>query len=472
MRTLKLTMAVVLLSIVAGLLTADNTICGVSADHGEHSTDPNNFCFQSQITITNNTASALVNKPVRVEIDTLDLIAAGQLNNQGWDFKPILGSISNSPNFMGQDINDSASGYWFLVDNLAAGESLTYSVLHGNTYQKFDNGFISNTYVNPLNVPHSSSIDLSGETSAEFDVIIDILDITARDNGIVDKLDGTSGYEIVLADVASVLNIRFTINDVNCDVAIANTGRQHWRWEYVAAAGVDVNVFRDGVNVGTCDTDETSIFGNSVDFNMANGLTDAVLNRVIISENVGIVGSYSFDVNDITETDDTSPTFAGTFLDATANNNDGTYSFSEDQTNISFAVNPPVINHLGNFPVVDTSNNRFDGIFAPGQITIQPTPSSDSIFKLIFSGTNDFSSSSGINPDAPRFAIAFGIGMLLMIPAVLFTRFIPLGLVLFISPVALGAASGWYNPIWAIIMVLALPIAWWGSTKALETSVS
>ena len=374
---------------------------------------------------------------------------------------------------MAQDINDNASGYWFNVDSLDAGESLIYRVFHGNIFQKIDNGVLLNGYSDPYTIPDSATIDLGGETQATFEIIFDTDSLTGRNETLWEK-EGASndGPSLLFVNNGGNLDFRARINNSNCDFTIPAIGRQHFRIEYLAAAGIDVSIFRNGSSVATCDTDEATILTNSTPVNIGNLLTDTTIHYIKIADNTASVGEYSFDGNDIVETDDTSPTYAGTFLDSTSNNNDGTYSFSEDQTGILVVVNPPIINtNLSGFPVIVVDNDRFEGIFTPGQIVVQPTPNA-SLMQIVFSNTDTFSTAASINVDGPRFAIAFAFGLVLMIPAVVFTRFIPLGLVLFISPVALGAASGWYNPIWALIMVLALPIAWWGSTKALETSVS
>lgn len=467
---LRWTIAFVLVFVVLLTMRDDRIVCGVSADH----VNPIDFCFETKITITNNTGADLTNKPIRALINADNLIDNGQIDERNWDFTASHSAINNNIDVMGQNLGSTAAPFWLWLDSLAAGESTDIRVLHGSPSQHHDNGFFLNGYPNPLSIPHSASIDAGGETFYQIDIVASFRDLTVNSGELLRKADSLpgSGWRVTLGDIgAGVYGFAWLINSTSCTAAVSNTGRHHWSFVFSQAAGIDVFIYEDGSLINSCDTDEASIGTNTADLRIGNNVSNVIIHKATFTDGGGIQGNYSFDANDVTELTSVSNVFTGTFLDATANNNDGTYSFTENQSNIVVVVNPATLVNVSNFPSVSDANNLVDSVIDGALVVIQPTINSG-IVGGILTDLDTYSGNANINPDGPKFALTMAVGLGLAILLFGITRFPPLAVVAMGTPVGIGALAGWYNPFWALTLVIALPIIWFGTTKILETSSS
>ena len=444
--------------------------------------DPDTFCFQTYITLTNASSVDITDKPVRVQIDAAGRIAQGQLDARVWDFKPTVGSVANNADYMAQSVNSINAGFWFWIDSLPAGETRLVRVFHGNSTQRSDHGFFFNGWDNPIVVTDAAPLRMNGATDVLIRLTLDLFDDTPRDNVLIDKYDeGTSqGYRVGIEDISSANWLVFTVNDQTCSFPLNDSDeRAQWDLSFIADAGADVFLTKNGISQTSCDTDVASISDTTGNdfvvgdaFDSDSPADDLVISHLDISNAGTVVIDYHFDANDVNETSAINGVFTGTIGDSGPNNYTGNYSFTEVQTGVEYIVGAPQLVSLSDFPTIENTNIVIDQVIGDSAVTKQVEVTNGMFQELIKDQLDDYSSTAGINSDGPIFALMMAIGFGLFIATGATIKFMPLSAVLMCTPPAIGAAAGWYEPYYAAILIIAVPLTWFGTTKAIETSVS
>ncbi len=151
-----------------------------------------------------------------------------------------------------------------------------------------------------------------------------------------------------------------------------------------------------------------------------------------------------------------------------------TYSFIEDQTNISVSLSAVELSTLSNFPSIPNNPNELfaSGPFNENFLIVQPTVPSGIIKNNILDPLDAGAAIGGFNPDGTKVAIALAIGLGLAFLVFSIAPIPPLAVLAFCTPIAITALAGWHNPIWALTVVIGAPLIWFGTTKMAETSVS
>lgn len=452
--------------VIAGLALFSAPTYGCRSAHASD-IFPSDYCFQTDIAITYGGAGTLTNQPVRVQLNADGLIDSSQMDPRAWDLKPIIGSLANEVHLTAQSLGSTTSAWWIVVPEISAGETRTTRIYSGSPEQRRDQGifFTGGEYVV---VSNHTDFDISDNLDVRFDMTV--TDATPRTQIIVDKWSGAVGYRIQLQD-DSGLKIRVRIDGGDCQIAWNSAWtsvKSSWRVEYVAAAGADTFIYRDGSLVGSCDLDEASIGNSGVDVGIgaiaSTGtalLSDAEISNVEILEAGAVAGRWGFDAANMSETVSTNP-YEGTISDYSGNGHTAAYTFDRDQSDFTYTVGGTQL------------------VSGAAQLTIDSTPA-DVLGQINIGG-------SGVSTTGPFYTVflskwaeaapvaVFGyvvalslIGLLMAVLSYKLTRYIPIALVMFGIPFAVGVANGWVPP-WFMILWVILALGGWFAQRYTETA--
>lgn len=442
-----------------------------------HASDiyPSDYCFQTDIAITYAGGGTVTNQPVRVQINADGLIDSGQLDPRAWDVKPILGSLANEVHLTAQSLGSTTSPWWIVVPEISAGDTRTHRLYSGSAEQRRDQGIFFTSNDEYLTTPDTAVLDLT--TQFVVYLQMNILDDTPRDQVIVDKHVSSTGYEIALADVSSVLNLRFTVDGVNCDYPINSAyigDTFEFTFYYRSAAGTDATIGSDPVALKECDTDAGAIAGNSSDLvvgadeTLAAGfLSGVIIDRLAIFDNTGktFLTDWQFDAKSMEETVSTNP-FEGTTEDYGPSGLQMAYVFDRDQSDFTYTVGATqLVSGAEQITLPDSNPDVLGPAFG---IDPSSTPSEVTTGALYTVFLDKWARASPVRSFGYAAILSF-IGLMMAVGAYKLTRYIPISLFMFGMPLAIGVGNGWITPWWMILWVI-VAIGGWFAQRYTETA--
>lgn len=435
-----------------------------------HASDiyPSDYCYQTDIAITYGGAGTLTNQPVRVELNADGLIDSGQLDPRAWDVKPILGSLANEVHLTAQSLGSTTAPWWVIVPEISAGETRTHRFYTGSGEQRRDQG-IYFTGGEQVEITDHADLDITDNLSIR--VTLTNYDETARQQWLVSKIDGAGGYAALFSDNGGNLAITLYADAGTCMLTWDSSWTgvpQDFRFEYTAATGADTFIYRNDVLECSADRDKGALDTNALDMLIGarsdtgtQFLAGASIQTVEIAAAGVVKARYGFDATSMTETVATNP-YEGTIADYSGNSHTGAYTFDRDQTDLTYAVGATQL------------------VSGAAQITIDDTPA-DVLGQINIGG-------NGVSTTGPFYTVflskwaesspvaVFGyvvalslFGLLLAVLSFKLTRYIPISLVMFGLPFAVGVANGWVPP-WFMILWVILALGGWFAQRYTETA--
>lgn len=438
---------------------------------------PSEWCYRTPVTVTNGTVAQLDDYGVRVRMNGPGLVTSGIMAPQGWNIRTTLGGFSSDSETFIQDVNDATGPWWFRADGLPAGASFTYQAYTGNRDHRRDAGIFF-TGSDSIDVPDSAALDIADELALT--VELDLSNAAAQTATLVKKHTGTAGYQLLLINVGGVLKIRGLIDLewVEANWSGAWTGENVViRLTYddpIATLTVDgVTVASGSLTSGAIDTNVNVV-------EIGDNLTNGTIRNVTIAGNIAtaetLVAGWSFNpervvagstVAGCTEVTAVNPTYTGTCPDFTGNGHQATYTFTRDQTGISYSVGAVA---LTSAPVVVAfADQLFDVLGAPFETDVFAATTENTAvpaYELFDEVLDVF--------DVPR-AMGWAIFLVplgLMLSAYMFNRnrSTVLALLALLIPMIFGVVNGflppWYLVIWGALVVMVYGTHRWAEGSA------
>ena len=430
-------------------------------------TNPSDYCYVQSLTISNNTGSDLINKPIRVPKNTADLISANTISGENdWAFSLTNSSLDNIE-FLITSYNNTATPFWIVAPNIPNGGSVTYNLFYGNNTRVRDNG-LSFEYDSYARVLHNNNMNLG--LNSDWQVVADLRvtdsskicpDPIANPNytaNIIDKYNesGYSGFQLYF--VCSNGNPYITGRIANGQNDIYSVTKL-WSSSF---DNLDKRIELKRLSTGYLQllidgSIESSVSAN---LNMANNVDHldiggTELNATVL-RNAGIeigndqLSTWTFD--SLQETSAVSPNYQYSFSDYAQGNNPGTYYKNYDSTNIFFSLSTPNsdITEIETF-VTDISGFAFQNVNAL---------TSTNQFNPIIPISEPLAQGLGL-PPAMTYTLLFSFLGLLMVFGVYIVAPNPiLGLIAFSVPVSGGVISGLLPPVTLYLFMIVGLFSW------------
>lgn len=474
--TYKTVFALFAVTFAALALTAsEGGVCAASASH----TTPYEYCYETRVDITNTGTSDLTDVPVRVLFPASGLIASEKMDPRGWDLLPVLGDLSNEVALQQQSLTSSQAPYWFVIPDLPAGSTRSVALYSANAEVRRDNGiyFTGNEY---LTVSDHADFDITDDLQINVSILNE--SGTARDEIIVEHRTQSpgEGYRVQFEDFTG-LNLTFEVDGSVCRLAwdSAWTGtRQVFSFRYLAAAGPDTFIDRNGVNAASCDIDEGAIATTSNDLMIGTrastldlDLSDAQLHDVEILAAGVVAGHWGFDPRRTAETNSTNP-YLGTTDDYSGNSHTANYTFNRSQVDYSFSVGTTQLVTLTPNIDSDEGTNNVVGLAVPDDFSTGRTKQTSGIvYSMFVSPLESVATATGA-PEGAVIAATFSVISLIL--AAIVWRFtggyMPAAvLTLGIGP-SMAVAMGYVEYWWLFIWGLTVAVVWLAQLRSQQSS--
>jgi hypothetical protein len=435
---------------------------------------PAQFCYQTDVVITNNTGGDLVDYPVRLLLNLAGMTAAGQLDPRGWDFKPVVGSYNNEISAVLQNIDSSNAAVWLIVPSIPAGESITARIYSANDSVQRDQGFYSRELLGADRVEADGTdpaLDITDNLRIE--MVINTAEDSSTTNTayFLSKLAGASGYQVRKTSAG----LGFDIENGSCNIAWDDgwsNKNTKFTTEYIAAAGIDTIIYVDDTPVASCDTDQGTLDVNDVPLMLLerHDLTQdsprvTKLRSVRIWSAGSLVYSVQFRPQDMSETDSIGPVYGGTVQDLSGNGITTSYQLTADQDGIGVAVGTTTFVDLFDVPGAGEGFTEV-GPPLPSDLADRALVSNGFLYRQVYVPVTDIAGSTGLAGEGLVFAllmaVAFVLGVLVWIPS---KGFMPLVATVSGLPIGMGVGLGWINPLWLILWILAVGVSWAASLQ-------
>ncbi len=433
---------------------------------------PDDFCYLTPITVTNDTGGALTDYGVRVLLNADGMIALGFIDARGWDIRPTPGGFSTETEVFTEDLDSAAAPWWFRADSIPSEGIQSYRVYSGNIVQKRDNGiFFTGTDV--LSAAHNAVFNIADNLAVELSLELDIA--TAQTSTLLSHWNLNEGYRLFLNDNAGSLEIIAQVDDkqlaVAWDAAWTDTVID-FRMTFVTPT---LELFADGVSQGNTNTGLGAITATTTPVVMGTDLATAIIRGAAIHKDVGageaVVANWPLNAGQTgalgcTETVNTNP-FQGVCQDAGVNNLDATYTFTRDQTGITVLVGPTGLVSALVAPVLDST---------------LPDILGDPLLSDLFPGALDENSrffgyefalplvaDAGI-PRQMGWSILLGaFGLIMMIGVYAVSQNVLLALGAALTPPFMGVVNEWIDP-WVLAVWVIAAVVVFGTHKWAESS--
>lgn len=453
-----LALAIAALAVVA---SPGPLICGSA--HASDTT-PSDYCYQTDVVISYTGVPTLTNYAFRVPVAAASMISASQMDARAWDMLPIQGSLSNEIDVLAQDLGSTAAGWWIHLPTIEQNQSKTARIYTGSPEQKRNQGILF-TGSDALAATDNVAMDIADDLDLR--VEIEVLDATAIDATLATHYNtgGGDGYRMLLVDDLGTLKVRAQADVHTCDITW-NSGwtnsNQEFTMRFLAAAGNDLFLDRNGVNEAACDTDLASITapGGSPDFESGDGLENVIIRDIRLVDSGVVAGHWGFHPRYMAESSWVDPTATGTVDDQGPNNLDITYTFTRSQTGITVLAGS--VQLQGSSPAVTLSSTQTEilGDAFADDITVRPSEVQTGILYDLFVDPIASGSDAGIPRDM-AYAIAMGgLGMFLAVFVYMKIRFTPIALGIGGVPPAIGMINGWIPTWWILLWVILIVTSW------------
>lgn len=455
-------------------ISGDPAICQASAH-----TNPIGYCFVTDVTVTNTSAADLTDHPVRVLFPAKSLIAGGQLDPRGWDAFPVIGSLNNEIDILQQSLTSTQAPYWFTIPDLPAGQSRTVQLFSGENERRQDQG-VRFTGVEYIQAPDHADFDITDN----LDITIGITNFSdsARNQIWLEHHDNAGGgYRIQFENFAGALNITFVVDAINCRLAwnpAWNDSPQLFRFEYIAAAGLDAFIYRDGSLAQSCDTDSgpltvttNNLIIGATAISFAAPLTAAVVSHVEIAAAGVLAARYGFDPRRTIETSSTLP-YSGTTEDYSGNGHTATYTFNRSQADVAFHVGSTTDAAFVSDITLGSDPNSVVGAPVPGGFeTARPAVVTGFMYDLIIVPLTSIATATNTPTDGVIAGLFYTLGLVLAVIVWKTTGgYMPAAvLALGVGPtlaVVLGHVSEW----WLILWGLTVAVVWFAQLRSQQES--
>lgn len=429
-------------------------------------TQPGDYCYQTDVAITYSGAGTLTNYPVRVEMNASGQVAANQMDPRAWDLKPILGSIANEVHLTAQDMTASDAAFWIVVPEISASQTRTHRIYSGSAEQRRDQS-IYFTGNEDVTIGDDAALDISD--NLQIDLTLFNFSNTVRDEYLLDHLFTGAGYSVQFEDVAAALNITFNVDGSACQLpwdSAWTDERQNFSFQYVAAAGADAFIYRNGALATSCDTDAGAIGAPLRDLIIGDNslgtlpLSDAAIATVIVSDTGDPQLHLTFNAAGMVETVATNP-FQGTVQDHSANDFTATYTFDRAQTNLSYTVGATqLVSDSNQITLPDANIDVLGPAFG-----LDPAGNSETTTGAFYTVFVDKWADAAPVRSFGYVAVLSVVGLMLAIGVYKLTNYTPLALFMFGTPLAVGVAQGWIPPWWMILWIIFAIGGWFAQRQ-------
>lgn len=431
-RTRLLPLAVIVLAAVVILVARDTQFgqCARAAD-----IEGADYCYQLDITITNNTGAALTNYGVRVTpIGASTFIATDALDERGWDIFPIIGSETNEVDLFVQTLTSNSAAWWVLVPTILDGQTLTTRMYIGNDEQKRNQGLAFTG--SDEAVASSTTTALNITDNLRLDVDVDTLVSTAQTSTLVSYWASDQGYRLRYVSSAGALAIQAQVDAQTCTVAWDSAWTATSTAISMRFANPNLDVYVNDVSQLSCNTGLGAITAPNTQYLFGTSLSDTIIRDVRLLDANTVVTRYGFDARYVVETSAANP-YTGTIEDYGPNNMDLEYTLNRSQTNITVSVGALVPYGAEPGLVIPTVVPSVLGDSLPVSSLALPTPgpTPDDIFHTLI-GANLTTGNPA--PAGMIYSIFFGSGAVALavfvawrskhIPIAIFTAGIPLAI--------------------------------------------
>jgi len=432
---------------------------------------PSDYCYQMDVSISYTAAPgspALENYAYRFPVNSSGMIAAQNMTRQAWDILPILGSLSNEVDLATQDLAASNAGWWIQLPELNRNETKTTRLYMGSHEQRRNQGILF-TGADTLAAADAVVMDITNDLTLE--VELELLNDDVQDATLAEHYSSNDGYQLSLVDDLGVMKVRAKADSYTCSIAWDSAwtnSNQLFAMRFVAAAGNDLFLDRNGVNEAACDTDLPAITNptGSPDFQSGNSLDNGIIRQVRLLDGTTVTAHWGFQGLDMAETSWVDPTAIGTVQDYSPNNLDFTYTFNRSQTGISIIVGAVGAVSTSTAITIPSSEIVILGNGFGGDIAAVPAETQTGILYTLF--VNPIANDTGAIPIQMGYAIALGgLGMFLAVFVFMKTGFTPIALAVGGVPPAIGMLNGWI-PTWWMLLWAILIVASWFSIRHQE----
>ncbi len=427
------------------------------------STLPSDYCYRQNITITNNKASDMSYKSIRLTKDTQTLINNNIINNTQNTFSLANPSLNNIE-FAFANFNDVSSPLWIVPTNLNSNNSNIYSLYYGTNNHYRDSGIY---FEGDSTATVGDSTDL--QLTNNFNIIVDINPLnfaticptTSTDSPVlINKLSGLDGYKINLYCSGGIIYVQSELRGGvgNSSVISQQLGTSYEGQNIsikIEKTSSEVNMYIAGIKVAS-DPALFSITTNNEPLLIGGtSLKGVVVRNVFLEDNANNLQKVTYTFDRLQETNSTSNQYTYNFYDSIGSNN-GIFVKNYDSSGITFLFSNPDSN-LVEFVsrVQDVSGSALKDVkvatstnsFNPLNSVVEPVAQG---FRL---------------PEGVTYTIIFGfigvifaIGLNMANPNPLFS------IIGFLIPISIGAISG-FLPMAIFWLFLLIGLGGWGFTN-------
>lgn len=473
--TYKRVFAVFLALYLFSAFSGNSNVCQASAS----ATDLN-YCFVTDIAVTNDGAAALTDYPVRVLMPASSMISANQLDPRGWDAYPILGTADNELPLTVQSLTSNAAPWWTTL-SIPAGATRTIQLYTGKDDIRRANGFRF-TGREEVAVTGSNNTRCFGGPNCTWTVELVNHDATPRTETIFDHYATSpdpNGFKAEFIDQTTHMDLQFSFADnlgPNADTC-AITWNNDWNdevqvFDFIYRFGGLVEIVRNGVSATTCahsvllssPTITTYVGRTQAD---TQNLTGASINRLLFVDSFSSAFGYDaqFNANGLTETNSINP-YSGTVTDEHGSETI-TYTIDADQTAIDFSVSVIAPNLFDNTNVPTEGNSVVGAPVTSGFENARPTVSTGPFRSFIVDPLNDTATATGAPSQGVAGAFFWGISFLLAAIIFVATRgYMPAAILALGTGPTIGVILGVLPEWWLIIWGLLIAVTWFAHLQS------
>lgn len=432
--------------------------------------NPANFCYRTNLAVTNSTGADLTNYPIRFPFPAAAVIAADHMDAYAWDLRAVTPGNEDVEIFA-QDLSGGTATWWLVAPTIPDGATVTfklYTVLTPRTPgdQGHDPGFFfSTSATSTVAVANHADFDLTDRIGVQVTVENDGDPPPTSPAWFLSKHDGASGYGLGIVDVGGVLRVRFQIDSATTDSILWDGSLATIRGEFISP---NLFLYIDGGLVSSTSTGPGTAGTSTAAVIMGDDF-DGTLREARVVSNVGagnaVVSRWGFEPQNATETVDTLP-YQGTIGD-NVGAHPATYTLGWDQTGITLALSAQALTETAATLSYDPEAVGIMG----GAFTTDPfedTGCSPNTRFPMYGRLSALCTLSGLPTDGCFIAIFTTVGLIALLIVAYYSPFFFISAVPMLLILSIGAGncfySFWYVFLWGMLGLGALGVRVVGRT--------
>lgn len=468
----RLTLAVVL------LVTALLTLTRVDQRCASASSTPGDWCYRTNVFITNGTGGDLDRYLVRIAnasetglVDAASLINTARMDARGWDLRPYIGSYATEAEMVLNDFDSSAAGWWAMLPDFDNGATVTLSMLTGTSDHQRDQGIPfenGGAATDRVFITGHADFDLTDNFAVRVKLEMNDATEAAQTATLFNRWTGNQGYRLLLVDSGG-LAVRAQVDTTTLDYAWDSTWTGEPTWLEMRYVDPNLTIWADGVQVATTATGGGAIAVGSVNPEMGTSLDQSVIRGVEVIDLSGptYVAVLGFDPRSgespaaiCDTTDAVGPVYVVTCPDYSGNGHSGMWEITAAQTNITVTVGPTAPTNAT--PLLVVAGVTIDTVGSPFSTTLFPGTSENENSPLwdVF----DAASGSVIPRQMLWAIILFTTALIFGGVAIAAVKSVPIGIAAGGAPIGYGVVNGYIEP-WMLLLWVAAAVMLWGVSR-------